>query len=99
MSDHVRPPIPLSSSPLNLQDGTAVRHCKGLVHVFAEIPGSCQCGTGAISAQCPRTTPGTCPGRSATMAKCANCGSLKLTEQRCPKCGKWTNAKERNDGE
>lgn len=26
-----------------------------------------------------------------TMAECARCGSVKLTEQPCPHCGGWRN--------
>jgi hypothetical protein len=52
----IRPPLPLGKSPVRLDDGVievnehgqivgmAVRQCHDNVHVFAERPGSCQCG-------------------------------------------------------
>lgn len=51
-----RPPLPIGKSPIRLLGGrmeideqgrvvgTAMRQCKDPVHVFAEIPGRCQCG-------------------------------------------------------
>ena len=57
--DKPRPPLPLGKSPIVMgevtvdedgdvtftEQGHALRQCKGDVHVFAERPGACQCGT------------------------------------------------------
>ena len=72
MTDHrQRPPLPLSKSPIRLPDGvievdergnvigTAVRQCYGTVHVFAERPGACQCGTEFWGWDDPRGGPAT----------------------------------------
>lgn len=38
------PPLPLSQACINGIDGTAIRACKGIMHIYAERPGWCQCG-------------------------------------------------------
>lgn len=38
-----RKPLPPENSP-RWSDGTTQDRCEGLIHVFAEVPGRCQCG-------------------------------------------------------
>lgn len=48
MSDNLiqfpRPPIPEDKAPWNLTDQRFMVKCEGIIHVYAETPGRCQCG-------------------------------------------------------